>query len=70
VSFLDTVSFLVMGFLFSLFGCSKKDNDGGGPTRYMAELAYKDNLAKQVSMTTDRKFDSRRAGIGGLGVRG
>jgi regulator of RNase E activity RraB len=54
---------MVMGFLFSLFGCSKKDNDGGGPTRYVAEQAYKDNLAKQASMTPQTMDQLREHGV-------
>lgn len=53
---------MVMGFILSLFGCSKK-GDGGGPTRYATEQAYKDSLAKQVSMTPQTMAQLRKHGV-------
>lgn len=54
---------MVMGFLFSLFGCSKKGDDGNGPNHYVAEQAYKDNLAKQLSMTPQTVAQLRKHGV-------
>jgi len=53
---------MVMGFLFSLLGCSGKGQDDTGRSRFWTEKAHRENLAKQVAMTPQTMAQLRKLG--------
>ena len=50
-----------MGFFGSLFGCSK--GDGDKPERYVNEAAFRENLAKQTTMSPQTVGQLRKHGV-------
>ena len=50
---------ILMGFLGSLFGCSK----GKDAPRYVTEQAYRDNVAKQIKMSPLTMAQLRKHGV-------
>jgi hypothetical protein len=52
---------MLMGFFGSLFGCSK--GDGDKPQRYVRESAFRENLAKQTTMSPQTVAQLRKHGV-------
>jgi hypothetical protein len=50
-----------MGFFGSLFGCSK--GDGDKPERYVSESVFRENLAKQTTMSPQTVAQLRKHGV-------
>ncbi len=50
-----------MAFFGSLFGCSK--GDGDKPQRYVSEAAFRENLAKQTTMSPQTVAQLRKHGV-------
>lgn len=50
----------VMGFLSTLFGCGNRDAD---QTRYVSDSAYRENLAKQTTMSPMTLEQLRKYGV-------
>lgn len=52
---------VLMGLFGSLFGCSK--GEGDKPERYVSEPAFRDNLAKQTTMSPQTVAQPRKHGV-------
>jgi regulator of RNase E activity RraB len=52
---------LLVGFFGTLFGCSK--GDGDSPQRYVSEPAFRENLAKQTTMSPQVIAQLRKHGV-------
>lgn len=52
---------VLMGFFGSLFGCSK--GDGDKPQRYVSESAFRENLAKQTTMSPQTVAQLRKHAV-------
>ncbi len=54
---------VIMGFLSSLFGRSKKGDGDASQSRFVTERVCRDNLARQVSMTPQTMAQLRECGV-------
>ena len=52
---------MLVGFFGSLFGCSK--GDGDKPQRHVSEPAFRENLAKQTTMSPQTVAQLRKHGV-------
>ena len=52
---------LIMGFLTSIFGCST--GDGDSPQCYVSEATFRDNLAKQTTMSPQTVAQLMKHGV-------
>src|SRR5713101_7016590 len=52
-----------MGFLSSILGWWKRRRDGHEPRRYVSETAFRENLAKQTTMSPQTIAQLRKHGV-------
>ena len=57
----NIVGVLIVGWFSALFGCSR--NDSGSPGRFVSEVAFRQNLAKQTNMSPQTLAQLRGYGV-------